>query len=348
MKYRNKKIYIITILFFLLWTVNIDNIAMANNSSKDDLVLKAEKGDKVAQYSLANRLLYQNVGKKNNDKIFYWYQKSAQQGYADAQFALAIIYLERNEYEKTISWLLEAAKQNHVQSQYYLGMCYRFGFFVTKYDDSQALYWLNNAAEQGYTAAQVELGNLYLSGIGLDTDIEVKKGIYWYKKAAKANNNFSAFAQLNLGIITLAQSNFQQALPWFNYACKNKLMDGCHLASDIVTKKSSILKYSKMMPSITVANTPLCYSLRIEYYPNGQISEKGCQGHFDANGISVGNWYEYDLTGTLVRATYYHPAEVGKNYKIVTTFDKNGKILTKKIFNYGDQLEEKELKKIPK
>lgn len=32
------------------------NIVMANNC-KDDLIIKAEKGDIVAQYSLANRLL---------------------------------------------------------------------------------------------------------------------------------------------------------------------------------------------------------------------------------------------------------------------------------------------------
>ncbi|OCG23440.1 hypothetical protein A9G11_05625 [Gilliamella sp. wkB108] len=348
-KYCNKKSYLITILFFLLWVVNIDNIAKANNSPKDDLILKSENGDKVAQYLLANRLLSQNIGEKNNDKIFYWYQKSAQQGYADAQFALAMIYLERRNYKKTISWLLEAAKQNHVQSQYYLGVCYRFGFLMNKYDSLRALYWLRRAAEQGYIAAQVELGNLYLYDAGFNTENDEKEGIYWFKTAAKANNDFSAFAQLNLGIITLAQSNYQQALSWFNQACNNKLTDGCHLAT-MVTQKVSTPKHSKTNSSISLDNLPRCYSLRIEYYPNGQISEKGCQGHFDATGISVGNWYNYDLSGALVQVTYYHPDVFGKDYKIVTTYDKKGKMLTKKIFNYSDlyETEEKELKKIPK
>ena len=94
---------------------------------------------------------------------------------------------------------------------------------------------------------------------------------------------------------------------------------------------------------------PFCYSLRIDYYPNGQIKEQGCQGHYNATGISVGNWYEYDLLGMPVRTNYYHPDEFGKDYKITTTYDKNGKVLTKKIYNYDNlyETEEKELNEIP-
>ncbi|MFQ1055475.1 hypothetical protein ACFX2V_10550 [Gilliamella apicola] len=94
---------------------------------------------------------------------------------------------------------------------------------------------------------------------------------------------------------------------------------------------------------------PFCYSLRIIYYPNGQIKQQGCQGHYNATGISVGNWYEYDLLGMPVRTNYYHPDEFGKDYKIITTYDKNGKVLTKKIYNYDDlyETEEEELNEIP-
>lgn len=94
---------------------------------------------------------------------------------------------------------------------------------------------------------------------------------------------------------------------------------------------------------------PFCYSLRIIYYPNGQIKQQGCQGHYNATGISVGNWYEYDLLGMPVHTNYYHPDEFGKDYKIITTYDKNGRVLTKKIYNYDDlyETEEEELNEIP-
>ena len=99
----------------------------------------------------------------------------------------------------------------------------------------------------------------------------------------------------------------------------------------------------------TLTNSSFCYSLRIIYYPNGQTKEQGCQGHYNAAGISVGNWYEYDLLGMPVRTNYYHPDEFGKDYKITTTYDKNGKVLTKKIYNYANlyETEEEELNEIP-
>ncbi|OCG26334.1 hypothetical protein A9G45_11020 [Gilliamella sp. HK2] len=95
--------------------------------------------------------------------------------------------------------------------------------------------------------------------------------------------------------------------------------------------------------------SPFCYFLLVDYYPNGQVKEKGCQGHYNGTGIGVANWYEYDFSGKLVRSTYYHPDEYGKDYKIVTTY-KNGKVLTKKIFNYDDlyETEQEELNEIPK
>ncbi|WP_334320984.1 hypothetical protein [Gilliamella apicola] len=99
----------------------------------------------------------------------------------------------------------------------------------------------------------------------------------------------------------------------------------------------------------TLTNSSFCYSLRIIYYPNGQTKEQGCQGHYNATGISVGNWYKYDLLGMPVRTNYYHPDEFGKDYKITTTYDKNGKVLTKKIYNYDNlyETEEEELNEIP-
>jgi uncharacterized protein len=215
-------------LSFMLCHSNI----LTADTNKNNLIIQAENGDKIAQYSLANLLLSQNIDKKYNDKVFYWYQQSAQQGYAEAQFALAIIYEELGNDEQAIIWLEKAAKQNHVQSQYSLGVNYRFGFWRVKPDSSKSLYWLTKAAQQDYTAAQVELGNLYLTSSGIDTDY--KKGLYWYKKAAEKNN---AFAQLNLGIIEMAQSNYKQAFFWLNQACKNNLTDACHLASTIKVKK---------------------------------------------------------------------------------------------------------------
>ena len=233
MKYLNKKFINAVFITCIFWAISL---AKAASSNENNLIIKAANGDKIAQYHLANLLLSKNVDEKYNDKIFYWYQQSAEQGYAEAEFALSVIYSERGDSQQSLIWLEKAAKQNHTKSQYELGIDYLFGFGV-EVDNSKALYFLEKSAEQDYIPAQVELGNLYLTTSGLGSDLDnYKKGIYWYEKAAQKNN---AFAQLNLGIIQMAQSNYQQALLWLNQACNNDLTDACRLASEIMTKIAS-------------------------------------------------------------------------------------------------------------
>ena len=233
MKYLNKKLINTILITCIFWAISL---AKAASSNENNLIIKAANEDKIAQYHLANLLLSKNVDEKYNDKIFYWYQQSAEQGYAEAEFALSVIYSERGDSKQSLIWLEKAAKQNHTKSQYKLGIDYLFGFGV-EVDNSKALYFLEKSAQQDYIPAQVELGNLYLTTGGLGSDLDnYKKGIYWYEKAAQKNN---AFAQLNLGIIQMAQSNYQQALLWLNQACNNDLTDACRLASEIMTKIAS-------------------------------------------------------------------------------------------------------------
>jgi hypothetical protein len=122
----------------------------------------------------------------------------------------------------------------------------------------------------------------------------------------------------------------------------------CHSFANSV--KENFDPYAISLIISSNSNAPFCYSFLIDYYPNGQVKEKGCQGHYNATGIFVGNWYEYDLLGMLIRTRYYHPDEFGKDYKIIITYDKNGKVLTKKIFNYSDlyETEDVEINEIPK
>jgi TPR repeat protein len=231
MKYLNKNLALVIMLFFMLCNVN----SVMADSNKDDLIQQAKSGDKVAQYSLANLLFAQSIDKeKYDDEVVYWYKQSADQGYAKAQFALAMVYRRLKKYGEVIDWLKKAAEQNHVQAQYYLWVEYQFGFSVDydKYDKIEARHWLIKAAEQGYTPAQVELGNLYL--IEANDNARYEKAIYWYKKAAEAND---PYAQLNLGLIEKESLNYNQALYWFKSACKNNFNDACHLASTIKVKK---------------------------------------------------------------------------------------------------------------
>jgi TPR repeat protein len=225
-KYLSKKLTLVIMLFFMLCNVN----SVMADSNKDDLIKQAKNGDKVAQYTLANLLFAQRIDKeKYDDEVIYWYKQSAQQGYVKAQFALAMVYKELDNYKEVINWLEKAAEQNHAQAQYYLGVEYRSGFWI-HYDHTKAKHWLMKAAKQGYTPAQVELGNLYLTSHVAEVggNEGYKKAIYWYQKAAEAND---PYAQLNLGLIEKESSNYKQALYWFKRACKHNFNDACQLAT---------------------------------------------------------------------------------------------------------------------
>lgn len=92
-----------------------------------------------------------------------------------------------------------------------------------------------------------------------------------------------------------------------------------------------------------------CQKPIIEYFPNGKLKLSGCQGSYNGTGIQVGLWKKYNEKGELIETTYYHPDEFGKDYKIITQYERN-KIICKKIYNFDDlyEVELKELSTIPK
>ena len=93
----------------------------------------------------------------------------------------------------------------------------------------------------------------------------------------------------------------------------------------------------------------LCQKPIKEYFPNGTLKLSGCQGIYNGTGIQVGLWNKYNQKGELIETTYYHPDEFGKDYKIITQYEKN-KIISKKIYNFDDlyEVELKELSNLSK
>ena len=61
------------------------------------------------------------------------------------------------------------AEQGHAEAQYILGVMYSRGLGVPK-DDREAVSWIRLAAEQGLAGAQVNLGIRYSTGDGVPKD----------------------------------------------------------------------------------------------------------------------------------------------------------------------------------
>ena len=78
------------------------------------------------------------------------------------------------------------AEQGHADAQYSLGLMYKMGQSVSQ-DSHKAVEWYTKAAEQGHSDAQYNLGEMYK--LGDDVPQDSTKAIEWYTKAAEQGNS---------------------------------------------------------------------------------------------------------------------------------------------------------------
>jgi TPR repeat protein len=121
-------------------------------------------------------------------------QSKANQGDANAQFNLALLYYHGvgtpQDSKQAVYWYTKAAEQGHVNAQYSLGSLYYDGYGEEVPQDSkQAVYWLTKAAEQGLGNAQYSLGHDYQYGDEAPQDY--KQAFFWYTKAAEQGHYFA-------------------------------------------------------------------------------------------------------------------------------------------------------------
>ena len=160
---------------------------------------EAKAGNDVAQYNVG---LYYHNGwsgvKQDYQQASYWYRKSADQGYADAQLNLGYLYgeglgVEQNN-QQAAYWYRKAADQGEAYAQFNLGYLYEKGLGVDQ-SDQQAVYWYRKAADQGDPEGMNGLGSCYIDGKGVTQDYQ--QAVYWYRKATEQG---SAVAKYNLAL----------------------------------------------------------------------------------------------------------------------------------------------------
>jgi TPR repeat protein len=102
-------------------------------------------------------------------------QKSA------ASYREGIDAYTKGNFDVALKKLQPVAEQGNADAQFRLGLMYREGKGVTQ-DDKQAVSWLNKAAEQGQAEAQENLGLSYAKGLGVERDwVQADK---WFSIAA--------------------------------------------------------------------------------------------------------------------------------------------------------------------
>lgn len=125
-------------------------------------------------------------------------RQKANQGDAEAQFQLAVIYqngrLIQQDQRQAREWLHKAAEQGHVKAMFNLGVTYGDGLGVPV-DDAEALKWYQAAAHKGDPRAHFNLGIFHITGRGTPID-GPKANEHWFEAAIRGSSQ----AQVRLAL----------------------------------------------------------------------------------------------------------------------------------------------------
>ena len=178
--------------------------------------LAADQGVADAQYKLG--LMYRNDKDVSKD----YNELAADQGVTDAKYRRALLYKSLSHKGVTkddaeaAKWFRLAADQGNAAAQYNLALLYERGEGVTE-DDAEAAKWFRLSADQGNAEAQNNLGFMYANGKAVPkNDIQAVK---WYRLAADqgfadAQNNLGAMYDRGEGVLR----DLVQAYMWFSLA----------------------------------------------------------------------------------------------------------------------------------
>lgn len=157
-----------------------------DGTAVDSLRQQAEAGDAIAQTALATVYLAGLGGVARDDaEAARWTRLAADQGFAPAEYDLALLYYTGRGLPKDDSesarWLQRAADKGVAPAQNNLALLYATGQGVEK-DLSKAAGLFRKAADQGFAEAENNLGVLYANGEGVKRD--TKQAKKWFEKAA--------------------------------------------------------------------------------------------------------------------------------------------------------------------
>ncbi|MHC4240528.1 MAG: tetratricopeptide repeat protein, partial [Planctomycetota bacterium] len=123
----------------------------------DDLHRQAAAGNVQAQYQLGRQLLIAGSADERH-KGLQWIERSAEGGYAEAQYRLVTYYenkihIMRDDPSRGVAMLQAAAEQNHLRAMGALALAYEKGRYGLAQDYQQAQYWYRNLL-QAYASGQ--------------------------------------------------------------------------------------------------------------------------------------------------------------------------------------------------
>jgi TPR repeat protein len=169
-----------------------------------------------------------------------WTKKAAEEGYMQAQFALAEIYANKlHDMRAAANWYRKAADQGHPTAYYKLAALLENGAKDVRADaaESTRLYQIAASefdvfAQKGDADFQNSLAGMYEQGKGVKKNMAL--AFKWYEKAALQGH---ALAQLNMGRLYMAGESVArdtlQAAYWLDLAAAQGVREAQVMLSEI-------------------------------------------------------------------------------------------------------------------
>ena len=225
---------------------NTDHYAKINDAI--DLLQKSAKaGNAKAQYELGN-LYWMNRDSLIPIKIdtlaaIQWYEKSADQCYAQAQYSLAYIYENApgnlKNSQRAFDLYKAAADQGFIDALYRMGRIYQYGIKdIVAQNDTIALKYYQQAVDSASTAAMLALGLYYYSGHIVKAD--KLQTVDLLQRAAELGH---PEAQYRLGLLYMygikgvISIDYTEAIKWLELAAQNAHIKACNELGDYYVQK---------------------------------------------------------------------------------------------------------------
>jgi len=296
----------------------------------EDLLKMAENGNAKAQYEVGRHYQFGKGVATNAVEVIKWYRKAAEQGLAEAQFALGLFMLaypgigvepHLSEAGKWISKAAEqyrkVAEQGNAEAQIKLADCLELTKLVgPKNDAAEAVKWYRKAAEQGNAEAQRKLAECYSKGKGVERDETA--AVKWYQKAAEQGD---AEAQLELAICyyfgKVVEKDYLEVVKWCRMAADQGLKEaqcvlgicyenGYGVKKDDFEAVNYYRKAADQGQVVAQAHLGDCYYFgkgieenkhkAVEWYRKAVDN----RGNFDALGF-IGSEMGFELSGHVLR-----------------------------------------------
>jgi len=164
-----RKIWLL--VFTMVFLVNLALPALTAAQTPEQLFDEAMSAYRAGNYTLA----------------YDFFIKAAEQGLADAQLHLGIMYADGKgvvqNYEQAVYWYRRATEQGSAGAPFILALMYVDGRGVEQ-SYEQAAHWFRRSAEQGHVRAHLNLGFMYATGRGVTQNYE--QAVYWYHRYRRA------------------------------------------------------------------------------------------------------------------------------------------------------------------